>query len=121
MMPSTRKRWRAACLTRHMSKGRTLHEASLTVSDIGRAYVRNANPGTEPLPVTFKWIAQLPPHVRPFNLLRHFPHVANALATNWPEHEAFRAVLYDLLEDKGFADYVVRELLALRSYFEESR
>jgi hypothetical protein len=100
-----------------MSKGRILHEGPLTISHSDGAYVRKMHSLTEPLPVTFKWIAQLPPHVRPFNLLRHFPHVANALATNWPEHEAFQTLLHDLLDDKSFPDYAVREFLALRSYF----
>jgi hypothetical protein len=84
---------------------------------------RKAAPATEPLPVTFKWIARLPREVRPIALLRQFPRVANALATSWPEPEAFRSCLYDLLVDKrgnrkGFPEDVVAELLALRAHFE---
>jgi hypothetical protein len=107
-----------------MSRYRTLDEGPLIMADISHAYARNANPATEPLPVTFKWIAQLPHHVRPFDLLRRFPQVANALATTWPQREACRSLLYELLDEgnrKDFRDNVVQELLALRSYFEDSR
>ena len=79
---------------------------------------------SEPLPVTFRWIARLPRDVQPLELLRQFPRVANALATSWTDGDAFRACLYNLLIDrrgnrKGFPQEVVGELLALRSWFEE--
>lgn len=85
---------------------------------------RKAAPISEPLPVTFRWIARLPRELRPLELLRGFPRVANALATSWPDRQAFRACLYDLLIDrrgnrKGFSQAIVAELLALRAWLEE--
>jgi len=86
--------------------------------------LRKRWPATEPLPATFRWMARLPQNVRPFALLRHFPRVANSLASAWWDREAFRACLYDLLVDRrgnrqGFPAEVEAELLALRHYFDE--
>jgi len=99
--------------------------AAHPLSEASHKHLRRAQPACEPLPGTFKWIARLPRHVRPIELLRQFPRVANALATNWNDPQAFRACLYDLLVDKrgnrsGFPDEVVSELLALRSYVDSS-
>jgi hypothetical protein len=85
---------------------------------------RKAAPISEPLPVTFRWIARLPREVQPLELLRQFPRVANALATSWADRDAFRACLYNLLIDgrgnrKGFPQEIVAELLALRAWLEE--
>ena len=87
------------------------------------AQMRKSNPATEPLPVTFRWVACLPPAVRPFGLLQHYPRIANALALEWRERTAFRTRLYDLMVDKrgdraGFPPDVQAELLALREYFD---
>ena len=87
------------------------------------AHLRKASPAAEVLPVTVKWIARLPRPIRPMNLLRQFPRVANMLATSWSDRESFRTTLYDLLVDKrqnrrGFPSDVIAELLTLRSYFE---
>ena len=85
---------------------------------------RKAAPASEPLPVTFRWMARLPRDLQPRELLRRFPRVANALATSWPDPAAFRACLYNLLIDRrgnreGFPQEIVGELLALRAWFEE--
>jgi len=109
-----------ACVDANMRRGE--HLADQTAPN--HACLRKARPAAEPLPVTFKWLAQLPPDVRPFHLLRQFPRVANAMATSWSYRENCRTVLYDLLIDKrgnrkGFPDDVLRELLALRRYFEK--
>ena len=85
---------------------------------------RKAAPISEPLPVTFRWIARLPREVQPRELLRQFPRVANALATSWYDRAAFRTCLYNLLIDrrgnrKGFPEAIVAELLALRAWFDE--
>ena len=87
--------------------------------------MRKANPAKEPLPVTFKWVASLPPAARPVALLRHYPRIANSLALCWRNPAAFRECLYGLLVDKrgnrrGFPQDVLRDLLALRDYFERS-
>ena len=86
-------------------------------------HMRKSNPAAEPLPVTFRWVACLPPAVRPLALLRRYPRIANALALEWRERTAFRTRLYDLLVDKrgdraGFPPDVQAELLALREYFD---
>jgi hypothetical protein len=95
------------------------------LSEATYKHLRKAQPAREPLPGTFKWIGRLPRNVWPLRLLQQFPRVANALAASWSDPEAFRGCLYDLLVDKrgnrrGFPDEVARELLALRSYFENS-
>jgi hypothetical protein len=97
--------------------------AAHDVSETAYLHLRKAQPVTEPLPVTVRWIARLPQNVRPLNLLRQFPRVANALATNWTDPRAFRTYLYNLLVDtrgnrKGFPPEVLAELMTLRSYFE---
>lgn len=84
---------------------------------------RKAAPSSEPLPVTFRWIARLPREVQPLALLRAYPRVANALATSWRDPALFRACLYDLLIDRrgdreGFPADVLAELLALRAWFD---
>lgn len=88
-------------------------------------HLRKAQPACEPLSDTFRWMARLPRGVRPLELLRQFPRVANALAVSWREPSEFRACLYDLLIDKrgnrkGFPKEVIAELLALRAYVDRS-
>ncbi len=88
--------------------------------------LRKNQPVSEPLPRTFRWIARLPKDVRPLQLLRDYPRIANTLASNWGDSVAFRASLYDLLVDRrgnrrGFPASVVAELLRLRSYFHGGR
>ena len=86
--------------------------------------LRRSSPSSEPLPKTFRWIARLPAPIRPFQLLRRFPRVANALACAWEDRETFRTCLYNLLVDtrgdrKGFPPEVEAELLALRAYHDD--
>jgi hypothetical protein len=86
--------------------------------------LRRAVPVSQPVPAAFKWIARLPGEVRPLNLLREYPRIANNLALSWPDRRAFRQCLYDLLVDKrggrkGFPQPVLQELLALREFFEQ--
>jgi hypothetical protein len=95
------------------------------LSEAAYKHLRKAQPASEPLPGTFKWISRLPRNVWPLQLLGQFPRVANALAASWNHPESFRGCLYDLLVDqrgnrRGFPDEVVRELLALRAFFENS-
>jgi len=131
-----------------MSVYRTLHRgvpSDVNVSDIGRQpsatststdavcvaparaevhYVRKALPASQPFPATFEWIASLPPEVRPFQLLKQFPRIANMLAQAWPDPAAFREYMFDLLIDRrggrqGFPQAVRSELLQLRTYFDD--
>ena len=85
--------------------------------------LRRAVPVTQPVPAAFKWIARLPKEVRPLNLLKQYPRVANNLALSWSDPRVFRHSLYDLLVDKrggrqGFPQAVLQDLLRLREYFE---
>jgi hypothetical protein len=85
--------------------------------------LRRAVPVSQPVPAAFKWIARLPKEVRPLNLLKQYPRVANNLALSSREPKAFRQCLYDLLIDKrggrkGFPQPVLHELLRLREYVE---
>jgi hypothetical protein len=86
-------------------------------------HLRKSNPAAEPLPVTFRWIACLPPSAQPIALLRRYPRLANALALEWRERNAFRARLNDLMVDRrgnraGFPPDVEAELVALRDFFD---
>lgn len=136
--------WHAYCVAWSMSKYRTLDDGPVTEFSIYRvdvkrtrsdanvavhtgseayAHLRKVSPTAEALPVTVKWIARLPRPIRPVNLLRRFPRVANMLAASWSDRESFRTTLYDLLaptrqNHRGFPSDVIAELLTLRSYFE---
>jgi len=131
-----------------MSVYRTLHgsiASDVNVSDVGRRrssstdapaddgrpsaeraaveFARKATPANTPFPATFKWIAGLPREVRPLELLKQFPRIANMLAQNWHDPAAFREYMFDLLIDrrggrKGFPQNVRSELLRLRTYFD---
>ena len=106
-------------------KERRATDAHQPRQSVDYRHLRKANPSNEPLPITFKWIAKLPPDVRPLALLRQYPRVANSLAMSWRDPAAFRECLYDLLVDKrgnrqGFPKDALADLLALRDYFERS-
>jgi hypothetical protein len=83
---------------------------------------RNAVPVDEPLPRTFKWIAKLPRDIRPIQLMRAFPRIANLMSSVWNEPESMHSYFDELLVDrrekrKGFPPDVMVELLALRNYY----
>ncbi len=83
--------------------------------------LRRAQPLNQALPATRRWIAQLPPEIRPLSLLDEFPRVANALAHAWPDAPTVAAYLDSLLHDRrggrrGFPGHVQIELLTLREY-----
>ena len=90
-----------------------------------RTFVRRRRlaPASEPLPATFKWLAKLPRSVQPLALFRQHPRIANLMAGGWGDPKSFRPYLDDLLTDrrgnrKGFPRDILRELLALRLYYE---
>jgi len=89
-----------------------------------KASMRRASPANEPFAATFRWVAALPPPVRPLALLRRFPRIANALASGWNDPALARDYLFDLLVDHrggrtGFPLDVQGEILALRTYFDD--
>jgi hypothetical protein len=84
---------------------------------------RKQTPSTDPLPITFKWIAKLPRSVQPLALLRQYPRIANMMAGMWQDPPSCRAYLHDLLTDrrgsrKGFPPEIVQELVTLRVHYE---
>jgi tankyrase len=84
---------------------------------------RRAQPLNQALPVTWRWVAQLPADIRPLSLLQDFPRIANHLARAWQEPASFSNYLHSLLIDRrggrrGFPGEVQSELLVLRDYVE---
>jgi hypothetical protein len=86
---------------------------------------RRASPNSEPLAATFKWVASLPPAIRPLALLKQYPRIVNVMGQTWSDPSAFRDYMFELLIDhrggrQGFQENVRCELLALRAYFDEA-
>jgi hypothetical protein len=84
--------------------------------------LRRRHPLNEPLPVTIRWVAKLPDEVRPIDLLRTFPRIANALARVWSHPAECRSYMEDLIVDRrgnrsGFPAEVLENLLTLRDYY----
>ena len=76
------------------------------------------------LDTTTLWMAELPQAIRPVNLARKFPRIANSIAELWRRvarcEEYLDTLVVDLRGDRtGFPSEVAQELTALRSYFAE--
>ena len=76
------------------------------------------------LDTTTLWMAELPQAVRPVNLARKFPRIANSIAELWRRvarcEEYLDTLVVDLRGDRtGFPPDVAQELTALRNYFAE--
>jgi len=72
---------------------------------------------------TIRWLAGLPPDVRPSALPIQFVRIANALARTWSEPHACLEYLDELLIDRrgdrrGFPFDVALELAGLKDYYE---
>ncbi|OLC67196.1 MAG: hypothetical protein AUH79_04725 [Betaproteobacteria bacterium 13_1_40CM_4_64_4] len=85
--------------------------------------MRKASPAGKPLPRTLEWLASLPPEVQRTALLRHYARIANVIAAAWRDPKALRSYMDCLLSDdrgnrRGFPPDVLRELLALREYYD---
>jgi hypothetical protein len=96
-----------------------------TFAENDEHFARKAAPSNEPFPGTFKWMATLPRHVRPVTLLLQYPRIANIMARAWGDPLMFREYMFELLIDRrggrqGFPEKVRAELLALRTYFDET-
>lgn len=92
-------------------------------NDDAMARQRRQKPSDAPLPLAFKWVAQLPRSVQPLALLRQYPRIANMMAGMWQHPPSCRSYLHDLLTDrrgkrKGFPPEIVQELLALHVHYE---
>jgi hypothetical protein len=76
------------------------------------------------LDTTTVWMAKLPQDVRPVNLARRFPRIANSIAELWPRSARCEEYLFTLVVDlrgdrTGFPPEVAQELTALRCHFNE--
>ena len=85
--------------------------------------LRKASPASEPLPRTLEWMASLPPNVQPTALLRHYARIANVIAATWHESRTLQSYMDCLVADdrgnrRGFPPDVLRELNALREYYD---
>jgi len=73
---------------------------------------------------TFKWLATLPPAVRPMASGAQYPRIVNRIGDLWGHCEYTRLYLQSLLIDrrkgrKGFPAEVKRELQTLQQYYFE--
>jgi hypothetical protein len=71
---------------------------------------------------TIRWLATLPEHVRPVELTRKFPRIANKIATLWRRVARCEEFLDELVVDRrggrrGFPMVIAQELTALRRYY----
>jgi hypothetical protein len=94
-------------------------DTTLAVDPVDWTKVRKARPLDQLLPATERWADSLPRDVRPNQLLRIYPRIANRIAFAWPDPKALQEVLDDVLIDrrggrKGFPPFVLSELLRLR-------
>ena len=76
------------------------------------------------LDATVAWMNELPHTVRPTELARRFPRIANSIAELWGRmlrcEEYLDSMLIDQRGDrKGFPPAVAMELAALRAYYAE--
>jgi len=76
---------------------------------------------TDLLDRTFKWLATLPPELRPIVTGQRHPHVVNRLGDLWPNCECtrlyFQSLLIDRRERRGFPPEVRKELEALQHHY----
>jgi hypothetical protein len=84
--------------------------------------LRRRQPLNEPLPATIRWVAKLPDEVRPIELLKTFPRIANVLARVWTHPAECQGYMEDLMVDRrgnrsGFPVEVLENLLTLRDYY----
>jgi hypothetical protein len=71
---------------------------------------------------TVRWLAGLPEHVRPVELCRKYPRIANKIAMLWRRVARCEEFLDELVVDhrggrKGFPMVIAQELTALRRHY----
>ena len=90
---------------------------------ISKSTDKRARTPEEPLlNITRTWLASLPEDVRPVELARQFPRIANRLRHLWKQVARCEVYLDALLVDrrgtrKGFSEKISHELEALREYY----
>ena len=87
-----------------------------------RASERTARTGGVLLDETSRWLASLPPNIRPLACARKFPRIVNSIADLWRRVRQCEEYLDSLMIDErgdrgGFPLDVATELLTLRSYY----
>ena len=87
-----------------------------------RACERTARTGGVLLDETSRWLASLPPNIRPLVCARKFPRIVNSIADLWRRVRQCEEYLDSLMLDDrgtraGFPLDVAKELIALRSYY----
>jgi hypothetical protein len=85
---------------------------------------RTPQSGCVLLEATAAWIATLPEAVRPVELARRFPRIANSIGQLWGRAAPCEDYLESLVVDRrgnrtGFPPAVAREIAALHAYFAE--
>jgi hypothetical protein len=93
-------------------------------ADLESTKRRLSEPANGLLKPTFAWAATLPVEIQPRALMYKFPRIANLMAAMWQDANSLRRYVDDLLVDKrgnrqGFPVDVLRELFALRAYYDE--
>lgn len=106
----------------------TVEEASLTLAAPPAAPEQWRRAPLDPaeqelLASTFRWLARLPEGVRPMQLARQFPRIANRLAAAWRSPVRCEPYLRSLLVSdrpnrRGFPAEVALELGSLCSYYQ---
>lgn len=71
---------------------------------------------------TLRWLMTLPEHIRPVDLMRRYPRIANKIARLWRQVARCEEYLDDLVGDrrggrKGFPMAVAKELAVLRRHY----
>jgi len=79
---------------------------------------RRAQPANFLLPLTRRWLNELPVDARPFALARHYPRLANQFAAAWGDTDALAALFDGLMVDRrggrrGLPEPVMGDVLAL--------
>lgn len=85
-------------------------------------HLRKAQPAATLLPKTASWLATLPEHIRPMELVNQFARITNIFAATWHAPVECRRYFGELLIDKrggrnGFPPEVIADLLRLRNYY----
>jgi hypothetical protein len=75
---------------------------------------------------TTQWMLALPREIRPVELMRRYPRIANQLSAQWQDNEFSLHLLDELVLDRrgnrqGFPRTVAIELQALREHLQRSR
>ena len=88
--------------------------------------LRKLSPVDVPLPRTLRWIESLTPGIQLTAVLRHYPRIANLIATTWSNPESFDNYMESLLVDRrgnrqGFTPEVLSELINLYRFHKLAR